>query len=60
MAAIDMSILKIYIKMHSASFFFSYLKKYKACHCDMLRVLSIDLIYQSQMFFQSLLTYIND
>ena len=44
MAAIDMPILKIYIKMHSASFFFSYPKKYKACHCDMLRVLSKDLV----------------
>ena len=29
MAATDMSILKIYIKMHSTSFFFSHLKKIK-------------------------------
>ena len=56
MVAIDMSVLKIYIKMHSASFFFSHLKKYKTCHCDMLRVLSIELVYQSQMLIQSLLT----
>ena len=56
MAATDMSILKIYVKMHSTSFFFSHLKKYKTCHCDMLRVLPLDLVYQSQMFFQSLLT----
>ena len=55
MAAIDISILKNYIKMHSTSFF-SHLKKYKTCHSDMLRVLSKDLAYQSQMFFQSLLT----
>ena len=54
MAATDMSILKIYVKMHSTSFFFSHLKKYKTCHCDMLRVLLIDLVCQSQMFFQSL------
>ena len=49
-----MSILKIYIKTRSTSFF--YLKKCETCHCDMSRVLSIDLVYQSQMFFQSLLT----
>ena len=57
MTAIDMSMLKIYNKMYLTSFFFSsHLKKYKTCHCKMLRVLSKDRIYQSQMFFQSLLT----
>ena len=56
MAAIEMHILKIYIKMHSTSFIFSHQKKYKTCHCDMLRVLSKDLVYQPQIFFQSLLT----
>ena len=55
MAAIDMSILKSYIKMHPTSFF-SHRRKYKTCHCDMMRVFSKDLVYQSQMFFQSLLT----
>ena len=47
MAAIDMSILKIYIKIYSTSLFFSHLKKYKTFHCDMLRVLPKDLVYQS-------------
>ena len=47
MAAMDMSILKTYIKMHSTSFFSFRSKKYKACHCDVLRVLSKDLVYQS-------------
>ena len=56
MAAIDMPILKIYVKMHSTSFIISHPKKYKTCHCDMLRVLSKDLVHQPQMFFQSLLT----
>ena len=56
MAAIEMPILKIYIKIHSTSFIFSHPKKYKICHCDMLRVLSKDLVYQPQIFFQSLLT----
>ena len=56
MAAIDMPILKIYIKMHSTSSLFSHPKKYKTCHCDMLRVLSKDLVYQLQIFLQSLLT----
>ena len=56
MAAIDMPVLKICIKTHSTSFLFSHPKKYKTCHCDMLRVLSKDLVYQSQMFFQLLLT----
>ena len=51
----------VYIKnLHENSFnkflCFSHLKKYKTCHCDILRVLSKDLAYQSQMFFQSLLT----
>ena len=55
MAAIDMSILKIYIKMQSTRFFL-HLKKCKTRHCDMFRVLPNDLVYQSQMFFQSLLT----
>ena len=55
MEAIDMFILKIYIKMHSTSFF-SHLQKYKTSNCDMLSVLSKDLVYQSQMFFQSHLT----
>ena len=55
MAAIDMSILKIYIKMHPTRFFL-HLKKCKTRHCDMFRVLPNDLVYQSQMFFQSLLT----
>ena len=53
MTAIDMSILKIYIKMHSMHFTS---KKYKTCRCDMLGVLAKDLVYQLQMFFQSLLT----
>ena len=56
MAAIEMPILKIYIKIHSTSSIFSHPKKYKTCHCDMLRVLSKDLVYQPQIFFQSLLT----
>ena len=63
MAAIDMPVLKIYIKMHSKSFlFFSHLKKYKTCHCDMLRVLSKDIVYQSQMYqsFSLCLQYNND
>ena len=62
MAATDMSILKIYVKMHSTSFFFSHLKKYKTCHCDMLRVLSKDIVYQSQMYqsFSLCLQYNND
>ena len=56
MAAIDMPILKIHIKMHLTSFFFfSHPKKYKTCHCGMLRVLSKGLVYQSQMFFRVLL-----
>ena len=55
MKAIDRSILKIYIKMHSKGFF-SHLQKYKTCHCDMLSALPKDLVYQSQMSFQSLLT----
>ena len=55
MAAIDMSVSKFYIKMHSTRYFFSHLKKCNTCHCAMLRVFSIDLVYQSQMFFQSLL-----
>ena len=36
--------------MHPTSFFFSHLKKYKTCHCEMLRVLSKDRAYQSQLF----------
>ena len=56
MAAIDMSILKMYIKMHSTIFFFSHLKKYKTCHSKMLRVLPKYLVYYSQMFFHFLLT----
>ena len=56
MAAIDMPILKIYVKMHFTSFIFLHPRKYRTCHCDMLRVLSKDLVYQPQMFFPSLLT----
>ena len=56
MTAIDMSILKIYSKRHPTSFFFFFTSKYKTCHCEMLRVLSKDCVYQSQIFSQSLLT----
>ena len=40
MTATAMSILKIYHKIHPASFFFFTLKKYETCHCEMLTVLS--------------------
>ena len=62
MAAIDMPILKIYVKMHFTSFIFSHPRKYRTCHCDMLRVLSKDLVYQPQMYhsFSLCLQYNND
>ena len=38
MTAIEFSTLKIYNKMRPKTFFSSHLKKYKTCHCKMLRV----------------------
>ena len=56
MAAIDMSILKFYNKMHPTSFFFSHLKRYKTYYCETFRLFSKSRVYQCRMFFQSLLT----
>ena len=46
-----MAILKTYSEMHPTSFFFfSHLKKYKTCHCEMLRMFSKDHIFISNVF----------
>ena len=55
MTAIDMSTLKIYNNMHPANFFFFTSKKIETSYCEIFRVFSKDHLYQSQMFFQSLL-----